>query len=92
MCVDASAVTVRADWRSQSVSQSVGSAPAATYDRVDFSSFCIRKRTHAYDTYTRLDTPSLGIFCRVVRGPFDSVRPVSLAPVSLDKAGRIDRT
>lgn len=37
MCVDASAVTVRADWRSQSVSQSVGSAPAATHDRVDFS-------------------------------------------------------
>lgn len=36
VCVDASAVTVRADWRSQSVSQSVGSAPAATHDRRPF--------------------------------------------------------
>ena len=37
VCVDASAVTVRGDWRrSQSVSQSVGSAPAATHDRRPF--------------------------------------------------------
>lgn len=48
VCVDASAVTVRADWWSQSVSQSVGSAPAATHDRVDFSCFSVHTyiRTH----------------------------------------------
>lgn len=46
VCVDASAVTVRADWRSQSVSQSVGSAPAATHDRRPFFLPLLASRVH----------------------------------------------
>lgn len=55
VCVDASAVTVRADWRSQSVSQSARHRPRRTIG-VHFSCLSSVDASRVYRVYTRAHT------------------------------------